>query len=239
MGKASALDRILAAAAAGVFAPVARMRGSRAVHAHGVGFEATLTSRGAEWIHLAPASGSPRTVRAVVRLSPSFDIPRPLPDFLGLAIKLPDAHGVGRDQDFLLVTAVGARLARYVPLPARSYEGRTFSSILPYRSAGRLVLPGAVAAGSVPETGEDAATAAVRAALDGTLRFTLTVAPALGRLVPLGDLTPERALTPKEVEGLRFDPFNTAESLVPAAGPLNAMRRGAYPASRRARPRTP
>ena len=67
----------------------------------------------------------------------------------------------------------------------------------------------------------------------------LTVAPALGRPVALGDLTPERELTSKEVEGLAFDPFTTAESLVPAAGPLNAMRRGAYSASRRARPRTP
>ena len=67
---------------------------------------------------------------------------------LGLAIKLADVHGAGRDQDFLFASAVGGRLAKYVPLPVRSYEGRTFSSILPYRSAGRLVLPGAVAAGS-------------------------------------------------------------------------------------------
>jgi hypothetical protein len=95
---------------------------------------------------------------------------------------------------------------------------------------------GALSEGRVSVTGGDAPTAATRAVLDGTLRFTLAVAPALGRFVPLGDLTPERGLGLPEVQGLCFNPFSTGESLVPAAGPLNALRRGAYPASQRARP---
>jgi hypothetical protein len=137
----------------------------------------------------------------------------------------------------LLVSAIGGRLTKYVPLPARSYSGRTFSSMLPYRSDGRLVVPGALSAGRSSLTAEDAPTAATRACLEGTLRFALAVAPALvGRFLALGDLTPERALGPQEVQGLCFNPFNTGESLVPAAGPLNALRRGAYPASQKARP---
>jgi hypothetical protein len=160
MAKASALDRALSAVAAGVFASVARLRGARGVHAHGVGFEATLTLQAGSGLDAMSALGGPRTVRALVRLSPSFDIPSPLPDFLGLAIKLPDLHGPGRDQDFLLVSAIGGHLTKYVPLPARSYSDRSFSSMLPYRSDGRLVLPGAVCAGRVSMTGEDAPAAA-------------------------------------------------------------------------------
>jgi hypothetical protein len=232
MGERSPLDSALSAVAAGVFAPLSRLRGARAVHAHGAGFQAALALRDGPGLALMPAMGAPRPVRALVRLSPSFDIPRPLPDFLGLALKLPDLHGPGRDQDFLLVTAI----ATWVPLPARSYAGRTFSSLLPYRSGGRLVVPGALSSGWIPATGEHAHVAATHAALDGTLRLTVAVAAPRGPFVLLGELTPERELAPPEVQGLRFDPFHTAASLVPAAGPLNALRRGAYRASQRARP---
>lgn len=209
------------------------------MHAYGIGFQAVLTLERGPGLQLLPGLGAPRSVPAVIRLSPSFGLPRRLPDFLGVAIKLPDVHGPGRDQDLLLVSSLRGHATKYLPVPARRYSWPVYSSILPYRSAGRLVLPGALGASPGAAAGDDVLAAAARAAAQGTLRFRLAVAPARGRFLPLGELRGEQRLAQDDVQALRFNPFHTAESLVPAGGPLNGMRAAAYPASQRARPDTP
>jgi len=211
------IDRSLSALAAAVFAGVSRARGKRAVHTHGIGFEGVLTLRPGPGLALLPAFGEPREVPALYRLSASFDLPRPLPDLLGVAVKLPGLHGPGRDQDLLLVSCLGGRASKYVPWPTRDPGWRAFSSILPYRCARRLVLPGALGAG-------------------GAGRFELAVAPAGGPLLAFGALEAQRRLPYEATQALCFDPFTTGGGLEPAAGPLNGMRRAAYRASRRARP---
>jgi hypothetical protein len=218
MSRASPLDRSLSAATAGVFATLAKLRRARGVHPHGIGFGGVLTLQTGPGLDLIPGLGAPRSVPAVLRLSRSFGLPRPLPDLLGVAVKLPDMHGPGHDQDFLLVSALDGRLSKYVPLPAPRYSWRAYSSLIPYRSDGRLVLPGAL-----------------HAAEHGDLRFRLAVAPALGRFTSFGEIRVTHRLPQSEVQALRFNPFHTAQSLTPAGGPLNAMRRAAYPASQRAR----
>jgi hypothetical protein len=243
MSKASPLDRSLSAATAGVFATLAKLRRARGVHPHGIGFGGVLTLQTGPGLDLIPGLGAPRSVPAVLRLSRSFGLPRPLPDLLGVAVKLPDMHGPGHDQDFLLVSALDGRLSKYVPLPAPRYSWRAYSSLIPYRSDGRLVVPGALSAspeaatGASPEaaTGEDEMTGALHAAEHGDLRFRLAVAPALGRFTSFGEIRVTHRLPQSEVQALRFNPFHTAQSLTPAGGPLNAMRRAAYPASQRAR----
>jgi hypothetical protein len=229
-----ALDRSLAAAAAAVFASLARLRRARGVHTQGIGFAAVVTLQTGPGLDLVPGLGPPRSVPGLLRLSPSFGLPPPLRDLLGVAIKLPDLHGAGHDQDFLLVSALHGRLRTYVPFPARNYAWPAYSSVLPYRSHGRLVLPGALSAS--PIAVGDGLTGALDAAEHGELGFTLAVAPALGGLLPFGELRARDRLAHAEVQALRFNPFNTSECLVPAAGPLNGMRRAAYAASQRARP---
>jgi hypothetical protein len=143
MSKRSPLDSALSAVAAGVFTTLAKLRRARGVHPHGIGFDGVLTLQAGPGLDLMPGLGPRRSVPAVVRLSRSFGFPRPLPDLLGVAVKLPDLHGPGRDQDFLLVSALDGRLSKYVPAPASRYSWRAYSSLLPYRSDGRIVLPGA------------------------------------------------------------------------------------------------
>lgn len=236
MSKRSPLDRCLSAVAAGAFATLAKLRRARGVHPHGIGFDGVLTLQAGPGLDLMPGLGPPRSVPAVLRLSRSFGFPRPLPDLLGVAVKLPGLHGPGRDQDFLLVSALDGRLSKYIPVPAPRYSWRTYSSLLPYRSHGRIVLPGALGASPAAANGHDEMTGATHAARHGELRFTLAVAPALGRFAPVGELTAQHPLAQSAVQALRFNPFHTAENIIPAGGPLNGMRRAAYAASQRARP---
>jgi hypothetical protein len=235
--KGSPLDRSLSAVAAGVFAALAKLRRARGVHPHGIGFDGVLTLRAGPGLDLMPGLGPPRSVPAVLRLSRSFGFPRPVPDLLGVAVKLPDLHGPGRDQDFLFVSTLdGGRLSKYIPTPAPRYSWRAYSSLLPYRSDGRIVLPGALGASPAAATGQDEMTGAMHAAQHGELRFALAVAPALGRFAPLGELRAQHRLAQPTVQALRFNPFHSAESIMPAGGPLNGMRRAAYAASQQARP---
>jgi hypothetical protein len=236
MSKRSPLDRSLSAVAAGVFAALAKLRRARGVHPHGIGFDGVLTLEAGPGLDLMPGLGPPRSVPAVLRLSRSFGFPRPLPDLLGVAVKLPDLHGPGRDQDFLLVSALDGPVSKYIPKPAPRYSWRAYSSLLPYRSNGRIVLPGALGASPAAATGQDEMTGAIHAAQHGELLFALAVAPALGRFAPLGELRAHRQLAQPTVQALRFNPFHTAENIIPAAGPLNGMRRAAYAASQRTRP---
>ncbi len=239
MSRASPLDESLSAVAAGVFATLARLRRARGVHPHGIGFAGVLTLRPGPGLQLMPGLGQPRPVPALLRLSRSFGFPRPLPDLLGVAVKLPDLHGPGHDQDFLLVSARVGRASKYVPAPAPRYSWRAYSSLLPYRSDGRIVLPGALSASPAAERGDDEMAGALHAAQRGELRFTLAVAPALGRFTALGEMRVEHRLSQPDAQALRFNPFNTGPSIIPAGGPLNGMRRAAYPASQRARPDAP
>jgi hypothetical protein len=55
-----------------------------------------------------------------------------LPDLLGMSIRVPDAYGPGRHQDFLLVTSIDLPVLHHVFIPAADAQQRPFSSSLPY-----------------------------------------------------------------------------------------------------------
>src|SRR4051794_36038915 len=92
-------------AVSGVLAAAAR-RG-KAVHPHGAVHRATLRVSGDP---AAPGEArllsEPGQHLAIVRFSRSVGLPRPLPDLLGLSIRIIDAYGAGRHQDLLLVTSI-------------------------------------------------------------------------------------------------------------------------------------
>jgi hypothetical protein len=69
---------------------------------------------------------------AILRFSRGAGLPEPLPDALGVAIKLPDAHSPGVDQDLLLTSSTDRPLLRRLLFPARSFARGAYSTALPY-----------------------------------------------------------------------------------------------------------
>src|SRR5688572_16296331 len=103
----SRLSSVAGAAVGGVLAAVAAARRGKAVHPHGVVHRARLVIEGSP--SAPPAAELLATAgehEALVRFSRSLGLPRPLPDLLGMSIRVVDAHGPDRHQDFLLVTSV-------------------------------------------------------------------------------------------------------------------------------------
>src|SRR5918993_1248649 len=81
---------------------------------------------------------------ALVRFSRSLGLPRPLPDLLGMSVRVPDAYGAGSHQDFLMVTSVDAPVLHHLFVPAGDVSGRPYSSSLPYRVGDRSLIVGAL-----------------------------------------------------------------------------------------------
>jgi hypothetical protein len=77
---------------------------------------------------------------ALLRFSRGAGLPEPLPDALGVAVKLPDVHGPGADQDLLLSRSVDRPLLRRLLFPARSFLRGAFSTALPYDLDGERVV---------------------------------------------------------------------------------------------------
>lgn len=226
------LARLLAAA----FRLLAFLRGGRALHPVGVGYAARLeivpaARRFAGVALLAPGA----RYDAVVRFSRGAGLPEPLPDALGVAVRLPDAYGPGRDQDFLVTSSADLPLVRRLVFPGRSFLGRSFSSALPYRVAGRqvvTVLRGRP--GPWPRTGRALADLAAAAA-SGGLAYELRLAGSLGRSRTVGVLAIGEPLDPADTEALRFNPWTTGEGIRPV-GRLNRLRRPSYRGSQEGRP---
>lgn len=210
------------------FKALANLRG-RPFHPKGVGFAAALTPRpglstGAELFD----DGRERHGR--VRLSRSLGLPESLPDPCGLAIRIDDAYGPGRSQDFLLVSSARAPIARHLLTPSWGFGESWYSTLLPYRCRADEIVIGAGAALS-----QHRLTLAELARRDvAGLSFELAIATATSRWRPVADLRLERRLSAEQVEGLRFDPASTGGGLE-LAGRINRLRRPAYRGSRRGR----
>src|SRR4051794_8915935 len=94
-------------AAGAAMAALAAARRGKAVHPQGEVFRARLLVPGAT---VAPAGSTllsqPGEHAAIVRFSRSLGVPRPLPDLLGLSLRVLDAYGPERHQDVLMVSSV-------------------------------------------------------------------------------------------------------------------------------------
>jgi hypothetical protein len=162
--------RLWTAAAAGPvvaadFYTLAVLRNRRSLHQMGIGYQGWLRVPN-EW---PPRPGAPlfqagATHQALLRFSRGAGLPEPLPDALGVAIKLPDAHGPGVDQDLLLTSSTDRPLLRRLLFPATSFVRGAFSTALPYDLGHErivlLLVPAPISAG--PSTGGNAARCAPR-----------------------------------------------------------------------------
>ena len=214
-----------------LFEWISRLRGAKAAHPAGTVYEAVLRVDGGA--HVPPGAtllATPAEHRAVVRFSRSVGLPPRLPDLFGIAIRLPDVHGRGRHQDFLMVSSVDAPVLHHIFIPVMDAQRAPCSCSLPYRTGDRLLLVGAQPlAGSPRPAGRTLDEKLERAAATGQLRFALSIASLAGRFAPVGELRVGKRL-PDEMNGIRFNPWNTGGGLVPA-GALNRLRAYAYPAS--------
>lgn len=182
-----------------------RLRGTKAFHPRGVVHDATLVVTGDDRAP-APWLRAPRSYEAVVRLSRGVGLPRPLPDVLGLAIRVLDAHGAGSHQDVLLVTSGDGPVLQHLLLPALRFDTLPYSSVAPYRTPSGLVLLGARA--ERPE------------------HYRLGWAALGGRLRPFGDLRLGARQADAE-NALRFSVANCGGGLEPATW-INRIRPAAY-----------
>jgi hypothetical protein len=239
--------RLWAAAAAGPvvaagFHALAALRRKRSLHPTGIGFHGWLqvpdecpTRPG------VPLFQPGATHPAILRFSRGAGLPEPLPDALGVAIKLPDAHGPGIDQDLLLTSSTDRPLLRRLLFPARSFVRGAFSTALPYDLGGDrvvlLLVPVLTSAGrSTGGVGHRAggALTELRTVAANGLKFELRAARSLGRSQPLATVTVGPPLPAGQTEALRFNPWTTGPGIRPS-GWLNLLRDAAYRASQRSR----
>ena len=127
------------ATAAGFYA-LAVLRRRRSLHPTGVGYQAQLVVGDVPGRPSVPLLRPGAAYPALLRFSRGAGLPEPLPDALGVAVKLPDAHGPGADQDLLLTSSTSRPLLRRLLFPARSFLGRAFSTALPYDLDGERVV---------------------------------------------------------------------------------------------------
>jgi hypothetical protein len=202
--------RTTEAVAAG-FGRLARARGDRALHPRGVTWAATTTFP--RPVPDVAALSEPRQLDSLLRLSRAVGLPPVLPDILGLALRLHDFDGPGRPLDLLLASSPPPPSHRMLA-PARSFERAWFTGLLRYRvGRSRTVLV---------------------AHAVGPGRFALGAAqPGRRDVVPLADVRVTRRLDPPPPEAASFDPIlHAAPDFRQAAGRLDALRAGAYRASR-------
>jgi len=219
-------------AAAAVMGAASAIRRKRAFHPDGAAFHATFQATGAS--HGAPLLDEAGTRDAVVRLSRGVGLPESLPDFLGLALRVHDAHGPGEHQDLLLVSSSSRPVLRHSLLPVRTFAHERYSSVVPYRVGGRTVLFGARRLDD--DAPEDTTVEDLREGVP-PMRFALELAELRGEWEPIGVVTLRSPLPEREGRALRFDPSNTGGGIEPV-GVVQAVRRLAYRSSQAARPTT-
>lgn len=226
------VEATIGAAAAGVLGAASAIRRKRVFHPRGVAFHADVQLHGARIG--APLLDQPATHRGIVRLSRGVGLTERFPDFLGVAVRIADAHGPGRHQDLLFVTAGEAPVARHLLVPHRDFRGRHFSTLLPYRIGESTRLFGLTTGDGPPVDIEDLR----RSPAPPRPTLHLRVATPAGAWTTIGTVTLGSQLAEPEADALRFDPSNTGGGIEPA-GVVQAVRRLAYRASQRARPDTP
>jgi hypothetical protein len=224
------------AVAAAAFGAFSRLRGARIFHPDGVGYAGQLRitqpQRSYAGVPLLERAG---VHPALFRFSRGAGLPEPLPDVLGVALRLPHVHGRGRHQDFLLVSSVDLPVLHHLLLPGLGgFFGQSFSSVLVYRIADKIRLVGAEPVAPSRRDVVGAMPKLVAAAEHEGLRFRLTLAGLTGRWHAVGELEVGERLPDEEAERLAFTPWNSGGGIRPS-GPLMGIRRAAYRASQRGR----
>jgi hypothetical protein len=133
------LSAVLGVILRGVFAAMLLVRRPRPIHPRGVVLEGEMTwtgdgvASGIRWIDEPPAAPVPVTAR----VSRSVGLPAPLPDVIGLALRI-ETEGGAADLE-MSSSGVGVP-GRFLLLPYRTPSAATYSTIVPYRGSAGLVM---------------------------------------------------------------------------------------------------
>jgi hypothetical protein len=165
----------------------------------------------------------------VVRLSRGAGLPLPLPDLLGLAVRLDG--GAGQPVDLLLSTTTGrGALTRVVPALRRD-AASVYGSIMAYGSAaGSIRLAALPTTEGIPSDPGPLTESVGRR----PLVFELAAASGPGPWRPFARLTIHGAARPRDPD-LRFDAVRHPPPGLAPDGPLARFRQPAYAAAQAAR----
>jgi hypothetical protein len=221
---------LLATAVGLPFRAVAAARGARAVHPQGFLCDVAWTvERTSPLTPTATVLQAGTRLEGTARVSRGAGLPEPLPDFLGIAVRLHDVGGPGRHRDLLFNASADLPLVHHVFLPAGGWTRQSYSTCLPYRAGAGLVVLGlrpARDAAPAPDL------ATMREAVGAGLSYDLVVAEPLGRWErPLGTLRLSRPFD-GEVD---FDPITCSDDDLRPATWINRVRAEAYRQSRQGR----
>ncbi|WP_432544343.1 catalase family protein [Kineococcus sp. SYSU DK002] len=189
-----------------LFRTVAAVRGAKALHPRGTVLPGTLRRHG-----LHPGTGvrwvdEPGEDRVLVRFSRATGLPAPLPDVLGLALRVESPDG--DPWDLLLSTTLGRR----VPFPRRDARHGLHSSIAAFSSPSGRLLVGARHVGG---------------------RYLLAVAAPRGPWRPFAEL--HLRAGDRHDEPLTFEPVQHAVPGLAVTPGWRRLREPAYSGSRRGR----
>ena len=221
MPSPSALRSPLVTAGTAAFRLASRARGERAIHARGHGLTGRLTVTGGLGTG-ARLLDEPAAYDVLVRFSRSAGLPEPLPDVLGLAVRVLDAHGPDAHQDLLLDSTRPEPLLRRFPWIGRDLLSPLYCSLLPYDVAGTSLLLGAR-----PLPGQGSA--GLRD-LPDEVGIGLLVATPHGPWRSWGVVRTTGPLPAPGGRRTRFNPWTTGGGIRPA-GPWQHWRRASYDAS--------
>ncbi|MEU0336724.1 phosphodiesterase [Streptomyces sp. NPDC006193] len=227
---------VLPQAAHALAGRVARLRAAPALHPRGVMCAGTLEVPGTDggWWR-APWLDRPGSYEATVRWSRALGLPAPLPDGLGLAVRVHDADGPGSALDLLFTSSRAGRLGRHLPLLRPHALAGPYSTLVSYRAGDRArVLAAFPVPGGHGPVG--ASLPALRQALArAPLRFDLRAAAADEPWRTFATLVLTPGPPAPESGTVSYDPYaHSVPGLRPTAR-LSGLREAAYSGSRRGR----
>jgi hypothetical protein len=218
---------------------VARGRGKRpALHPCGAIVTGRLVVPAHGTFLEVPGWDAPASYAVTARWSLATGLPRPLPDALGLALRVEDVGGPGRCLELLLTSSGRGRWTRHVPFPRTSATGGPYTTLLSYEIGGHRGVLAAFPLPGTPRIPADPAAVAAAVARQ-PVEFVLCAGTAaawmpLGRLV-LQDAEPFRH-RPQE---RAFDPYRNSLPGFRPVGSLRSLRIAAYAGSREGRDAEP
>ncbi|WP_411077769.1 phosphodiesterase [Streptomyces sp. cmx-10-25] len=212
----------------------ARRRGDRpALHPRGTALAGRLTTSGHQEPWGVPWLDASGAATVTARWSRGAGLPHPLPDGLGLALRVEDAGGPGRPLDLLLTTGGRGRWTRHVPFPRTSATAGPYSSLLSYVVGGRRGVLAAFPVPGSPRIPADPATVGAAAA-GRPVVFQLCFG-AGGTWRPLARLTLHGEAPPATREAGPFDPYLNSLPGFHPVDRLRSLRLAAYAGSRAGR----
>jgi hypothetical protein len=210
------------------FAWGSAIRGKKFFHPLGVVAEGSLDRIAPEGRGLPIPSG-----QVIARFSKATGTPGALPDFLGLAIRVPSPHPDAGPWDVLLVSAGSGVLTRALALrPVTSWTGQNLSTLMPLNYEGEKWWVRARIETEIDGSGlslED-----VRERIDhGGVHVAIEQARGSSTFENLARLTLTSVVELQSGEDISFDPvLNTAPGVQLYPGWLSDLRASAYARSR-------